>query len=258
MGRRLIPTIDSTPECMAINRFASYLGWLLAIVFFAGLVIATRHLHRQRLLVAELREDPAGLHLFLNRSVAPDASRVLITGDSRAAHLGDLQLENQVTDNRGVAGQTTSEVLARAGRDLVLEPPTALIVVAGVNDLTVEADDEATDAAIRNVSDLLRIGHRLAIPTIVVEAWPPKRSAGLRGLLLPAAMDSNLERLNREVRTACSTHGATFVETDFLLDPDGGLADRFTRDALHLNSTGNTAVRDAIVKALRNADGGED
>ena len=243
---------------MAINRFASYLGWLLAIVFFAGLVISTRHLQRQRFLVAELREDPAGLQLFRDRIVTPDASRVLITGDSRAAHLEDLRLEDQVTDNRGVPGQTTSEILARAGRDLVLETPSALIVVAGVNDFTIEADDEATDAAIRNIHDLVLIGRRLAIPTIVVEAWPPKRSAGLRGLLLPAAMDSNLERLNREVRTACSAHGATFVETGFLLDPDGGLADRFTRDALHLNETGNAAVRDAIVKALRNADGGED
>ncbi len=243
---------------MAINRFASYLGWLLAIAFLIGLVITARHLHRQRLLVAELRDDPAGLQLFRDRLAALDESRVLIIGDSRAAHLGDLRLEDRATDNRGVPGQTTSEILARAGRDLILEPPSALIVVAGVNDLTVEADDEATNAAIRNVNDLVVMGRRLAIPTIVVETWPPQRSAGLRGLLLPAAMDSNLERLNREVRTACGTHGATFVETDFLLEPDGGLADRFTRDALHLNTAGNAAIRDAIVKALRNTDGSED
>ena len=240
---------------MAINRVASHLGWILAIALLVVLAITARELHRQRLVVASLRDDPAGLELFRDRLVDPAASRILVVGDSRATHLGDLGLETSATDNRGVAGQTTSEILARAGRDLVLEPPSALVVLAGVNDLVIEADADAADAAIRNVTELTRIGRRLSIPTVVVETWPPKRTAGIRGRLLPAAMIPNLDRLNDGIRTACLGNGATFVETDFLLDPDGELADRFVRDALHLNRTGNAAVRDAIVAALGNGDG---
>ena len=223
---------------------------MLSVVLAGALFVTAAQLQRQRSIVASLRLDPAGLSLFRDRTGTIERPKVMVIGDSRAAGLGSIDHDGWTTDNRGISGQTTSEILARAGRDLVLDPPDVVVFIGGVNDLTIQANEEATDAAAQNIEDFIRIADRLAIPTIVVDPWPARRSASLRGRLLPSSFEESLDALRARVAGSCVHNDVDFVSAGFLLDPSGTVRKEYARDALHLNDAGNAALGRAVAEAL--------
>ncbi len=208
---------------------------------------------RHRLQIeAKLRLSTALLEK--HRGIAPKEGRplLLLTGDSRAAALGDDPLGRFTVENRGLAGQSSIELVARIGRDLAQLRPDHAVVIIGVNDLkTSDASDEQVRQAAVSIVEIVQIAEAMDVPMTICAIWPAASASGLRGLLLPGDFPSLIEDLNEKIRAVTDGDGVGLVEVEWLLDDAGtSVRSRFSKDALHLNASGNEILRKSILDSI--------
>ena len=224
------------------------LGWLLALGFATISVILGAMLNRRVAMEASLRADVAGLST--HRGLAPlESPNVVLLGDSRARALGSPEIDGLSVRNLGIPGQTSAEVLARAGRDLVLARPDAAILICGVNDLKTGQAADAVGRAADATNDLLDVASSLGIPTLVVHTWP-NAEVDLRARLLPRDLPERCRDLKSRLESVPRSPEIVFVSIDSLIREDGYVRPEIARDALHLNDAGNRLVIEALTPFL--------
>lgn len=233
------------------TKFALFLGWGLAAVFGLGLAVSIWMLQGRFAIEASLRSDPAGMAAHRGRDIEGAEPRLLLLGDSRAARLGTPALTGWTIDNRGIGGQTFPQILARGARDLVLSPPDALVIIGGINDLKSGTNEASVEQASSAAAELLAIAAKLQIPTLVVETWPQASTTSVRGSFLPSDLPARVDELNAVLQEMAMTHELDYMETDFLLDRHGLVAENYAADALHLSKEGNEALSNQLDEALR-------
>ena len=229
-------------------RFLGISGLLIILCLLAGTILLGLELRQRLRIEADLRSDIAGLSIHRGLTRPADGPLLVILGDSRAAALGTPDVPGWTVFNLGVPGQSSSEVLARAGRDLVLLNPDRLVLITGVNDLKQGESDPAIQGASDDVVEILSIADRLGIRSTFVAPWPAA-TGSLRSTLLPDDLSSRRRRLRDEV----NQHGpetATVVWVTGLLDLDDHVRADLARDALHLNDGGNAILLDSLLQKV--------
>jgi lysophospholipase L1-like esterase len=149
--------------------------------------------------------------------------------------------------DRGISGQTTSQMLLRMMSDVVALRPHAVHIMGGTNDIagnTGPMTPQMSEDNIRAMADIAqRHGIKVMIASIPPAAsfpWAPK----IETRRAIASLNQRLERLARET-------GATWVDYHRALD-DGtgamkpGLAD----DGVHPNEAGYAAMGKVIEPVL--------
>ena len=232
-------------------RFLGILGWLIAILLMGVVAILAWQLDRRLDIEAGLRADVGGLSIHRGREAASSPC-VVIIGDSRATALGEPDIDGWSVINLGVPGQTTAEILARAGRDLVLLRPDAVVLITGINDLKSGESEDAIDQAAAATRDIIQVTASLGQPTMMIETWP-QANLGVRTLLLPQDLPERCLRLADDLKSHPDTQKADFITIQQLLGEDGLVRTEFARDALHLNQAGQQLLVDAI-KAFLGSD----
>ena len=224
-------------------RNVAIFGWILAAALSVAVILLTRQLDRRLATEAGIRANPAGLDTHRDIEV-PTTRWLMVLGDSRAAGLGGADLPGWEILNLGIPGQTSAEILARAGRELVLLDPDALVLIGGINDLKTGEAEDAIARATRNLVDVARVAERLDIPILIVDAWP-NAELGARSLLLPADLQDRCNRLAVALRRSLDGSAVQFVDIP-LLGEDGHVRSELARDALRLNDAGNRILSDTI------------
>lgn len=129
--------------------------------------------------------------------------------------------------NRGISGETTSQVLARL--DSAINEPLAVFLLIGTNDLSVGIPE---DEILRNLRDTLReIGRHTERCPVYVQSVMPRT----------AAYGERISRLNQRLEQLCEGDfpSAHFVDLwRALATPEGILRPEFSLDKLHLNADG--------------------
>lgn len=230
-------------------RFLGILGWSLAILLAGVVVILAWQLDRRLDIESGLRSDVAGLSIHRGLP-APKTPSVMIIGDSRAAGVGEPEIDGWTVINLGVPGQTTAEVLARAGRDLVLLDPDAVVLITGINDLKSGDPAAAVERAAGAARDIVRVTTALGQPTLVIHAWP-HAGVGPRSSLLPRDLPDRCLALADVLGGYPDIQEADFASMRQFVGEDGLVKSEFARDALHLNQAGQQLVVDAIAAFLQ-------
>lgn len=85
-----------------------------------------------------------------NAKLAPpakDENRVVFIGDSITAGWKlDEYFPNQPFINRGIGGQTTSQILLRFRQDIINLKPKAVVILAGTNDIAANTGPATLEA----------------------------------------------------------------------------------------------------------------
>lgn len=230
------------------SRTLGILGWSTAFVLFGTTAVLAWQLDRRLGIESRIRSDVGGLGIHRDLD-APGSPSVVILGDSRAAGLGEPEIEGWNVVNLGVPGQTTAEVLSRAGRDLVLLDPNAVVLITGINDLKSGEGKPAVNRAAEATRDIVRIAGALDQPILVIETWP-QAAVGLRSALLPEDLPNRCNRLADELNGHPETQSAYFAAMHKLLGEDGLVRIELARDSLHLNQTGHRIVVETIENFL--------
>ena len=211
------------------------------------------------------REVAAQRHLLrdwagLTRYGSDDAEvRPPAPGENRVVFLGDQITEDWPAFfpgrpylNRGIAGQTTPQMLVRFRQDVISLKPNVVVIHGGNNDLAGvagPATDEMIADNVMSMTELARAhGIRVVIASVnpVCDCFPdqPRRRR----------MQPRIREANDALKAYAARSGSVYLDYFSALADGDDLKKEFTRDGLLPNEAGYRVMarlaRQAIAEAL--------
>lgn len=155
--------------------------------------------------------------------------------------------------NRGVAGQSTSEMLLRFRRDVVELRPAAVVIMAGAADVAAGLPAEETRRHLASMADIAR-AHEI---DVVFASNLPAGDGAQAGSGERAP--GRLDELNAWIKGyALSTENGFVDYRPAVNDERGGLRREFSEDGGRLNARGYAAMREVFARFDKEASGGSE
>ncbi|MCP3733535.1 GDSL-type esterase/lipase family protein [Sphingomonas sp. RP10(2022)] len=193
------------------------------------------------------RADNARLH------AAGMRPRVVFIGDSITENWGvaDPSLFAPTTVDRGIAGQTSGQILLRFYQDVVRLSPRVVHLNAGTNDLgvmgsTVVTDDEIVD----NLRAMIDMAQANRIAVVLTGILPSTGST----LFHTSGEPRRIRAINARLSQLADERRIVFVDYAAAIgDAEGGIRAGFTNDGVHPNRAAYAAMRPLAERAIARA-----
>jgi lysophospholipase L1-like esterase len=176
--------------------------------------------------------------------------RVVFLGDSitelwRAADPGFF---NDRIVNRGISGQTSSQLLLRFEQDVVALHPKVVHIMIGTNDVAGNTGPERPEDLKNNLRAMVAVAEANRI-RVVLGAIPPASVISWRPSIHPAAQ---IRELNAWMAGYAKAEGVGFVDYRPVLGaPDGGMKPALSRDGVHPLKAGYALMRPMAEAAVK-------
>lgn len=191
--------------------------------------MATRHLR----VVGFGDSTTAGTPSFLSPLEAPPEGRG--NPESQYAYWMMKAHPSWIVMNRGINGQRSDEILSRFQRDVLLEKPDYVIILAGVNDVYQGLPLESIE---RNLLEMYQHAARAKIVPVAATVLPYNTAS--------KSESSKIQKLNNWIRNTAKSIGIPFCDTNgAVADPSNPDRLRGSPDGLHPDVSGyqNMGVR---------------
>jgi lysophospholipase L1-like esterase len=192
-----------------------------------------------------------------NAALPPPANhehRVVFLGDSitdfwgRGPH-GTFFPEKPYI-NRGISGQTTPQMLIRFQQDVVHLEPSAVVILAGTNDITGNTGPSTPEMIEDNLESMAQIAKANGISVILASitpafAYPWK----------PAIQPTNtIREVNEWMRNYCTKEGCTYLDYySSMADPTGAMLPGLSVDGVHPTVSGYNVMAPLAERAISQA-----
>ena len=185
---------------------------------------------------------------------APGEARVVFFGDSITDAWGRAEgtrfFPGKPYVNRGIAGQTTAQMLLRFRQDVIALRPAAVVILAGTNDIagnTGLATLPMIEDNLRSMTELAQANHIRVILASVLPVSDYPWHPGLR----PAG---KVRALNAWIESCAASSGATYLDYyDALTNALGGMDSRLAADGVHPTPTGYAIMARLAQQAVERA-----
>jgi lysophospholipase L1-like esterase len=186
---------------------------------------------------------------------APGENRVVFFGDS----ITDIwpiadSFPGKPYVNRGIGGQTTSQMLVRFRQDVINLQPKAVVILAGTNDIAGNSgpiSNEDIEANLASLADLAR-ANKIAVifsSILPVHNYTPQS----QDFYAQRPMDRILA-LNRWLKDYCAANRVVYLDYFSAVVDDKGLLKRdLADDGLHPNKAGYAIMVPLVQKAIEKA-----
>ena len=153
--------------------------------------------------------------------------------------------------NRGIAGQTTAQMLIRFKPDVINLKPKVVVILAGINDINGMTGPTTNDMIKDNISSMVEIAQSNGIKVVLSTLLPCYSIKG-RSDLKPA---DRVVELNAWIKKYAKEKNCVYLDYFTpLADENNGLKKEFTPDGVHPNKAGYDImapiVKNSIQKAL--------
>lgn len=154
--------------------------------------------------------------------------------------------------NRGIGGETTSQMVARFQQDVVDLHPSVVVILAGINDIAENNGPVPLEETFNNIVSMVKQAQANNIRAVVSSVLPanffPWRPA-----LRPA---DKVIALNTLLASYCRTHNIVYLDYySKMVNDKKGLDKTLAEDGVHPTRAGYKIMRplaeEAIAKALR-------
>jgi lysophospholipase L1-like esterase len=186
---------------------------------------------------------------------APGERRVVFFGDSITEGWPLAKsFPDQPYVNRGISGQTTSQMLIRFRPDVIDLKPTAVVILAGTNDIagnTGPMSLEDIEGNLASMADLARAhGVRVIISSVLpLHNYTPE-SIGYFAEHPP----EQIRELNRWLQAYCQSQGCIYLDYfSSMVDESGKLKKDLSGDGLHPNPAGYAVMTPLAEAAIQKA-----
>ena len=197
--------------------------------------------------LARYREANAALKL-----AAPGENRVVFFGDSITDIWKlDESFPGKPYINRGIGGQTTSQMLVRFRQDVIDLRPKAVVILAGTNDIagnTGPISNQDIEANLASMAELARVhGIRMIVSSILpVNNY----TSGPRDFFEQRPLERILA-LNSWLKDYCNKNHLTYLDYfSAMVDSKGLLQRDLANDGLHPNKAGFAVMAPLAEKAI--------
>ena len=237
----------------AIAKSGSSTVWLrklfvaALIVFLAMLCIAIRIAPVDVIKFAGLKR-----YKTINQALSPQTDRVVFIGDSITDYWNFLQFfPGKPYVNRGILGQTTSQILLRFRQDVVDLHPDTVVILAGTNDLA-EANGIVTlediESNYASMSDLARSN---GVHVIWSSVLPIHNHALFSSHMLKEHSPEKILLLNSWLRKYCADEHMQYLDYfDNMVDEHGLMKPELSDDGIHPNRNGYALMADLANAAI--------
>ena len=178
--------------------------------------------------------------------------KIVFLGDSITEFwsIGDPELFEPGVINRGISGQTSSQMLVRFWQDVVRLNPEVVHIMAGTNDLAENTGYVSDEAFKGNIEAMVTLAQSHGIG-VILASIPPAGSFGWRPELNPP---ERISHLNQWIKEYAAQQGAVFVDYHSLLTDDGAkMSADLTHDGVHPHRGGYARMRETARQAIAKA-----
>jgi lysophospholipase L1-like esterase len=170
--------------------------------------------------------------------------------------------------NRGISGQTTPQMLVRMYPDIIEHKPAAMVVLAGINDISQNTGPATAEMVEENIMAMTDLAQHNEIKVILCSILPVSDYAFLKQqasgkvnpyMKVPVTAThppEDILKLNAWMKQYAEKVNAIYVDYfSVLVDEKGFLKESCSEDGIHPNAEGykimTKTVEKAIEKALR-------
>lgn len=171
---------------------------------------------------------------------APGEPRVIFFGDSITDgwHL-DQYFPGKGYINRGISGQTTSQMLVRFREDVIALHPAAVVILAGTNDIAGNTGSIPVEDIEDNYASMAELAHANGIPLIFSSVTPVNDYTPQSQNFFAQRDPEKILALNKWLKSYCSANGLTYLDYfSAMVDEHGLLRKDLAADGLHPNEAG--------------------
>lgn len=188
-----------------------------------------------------------------NVAMGDKAPRVVFMGDSITEGWSrlDPDLFAQGFANRGISGQTSSQMLVRFYQDVVALRPQVVHIMAGTNDIAGNGGPTSAEEyrnTIRAMVDIARANHI----QVVLGSIPPADHFDWIPGIKPALQ---IKDLNAWLKSYARDNGLTFADYhSALTGPNGEMLPAYATDGVHPITAGYAVMRPIAARAIADAE----
>ncbi len=202
--------------------------------------------------------DWANINRFTaeNKKLGPPSSR-----DKRVVFMGNSITEGWINMlpqffegrpyiNRGIGGQTTSQMLVRFKQDVVDLKPTVVVILGGTNDIAGNTGPTTVEMIFENLVSMAELARANKIQVILSSVLPVYDYPWNPGLK-PA---EKIMALNDKLRNWCAANNAIYLDYfSAMVDERNGLKASLTNDGVHPTVAGYKVMEPLLEKAISEA-----
>ncbi len=157
--------------------------------------------------------------------------------------------------NRGIGGQTTSQMLLRFREDVVALKPSAVVILAGTNDIAQNAGRVPVEVIEGNLASMAEVAQANGIKVVFASLLPVSDDKLDRnGRRLERSKErplATLQALNTWMAAYAGRHGHVYLDYFAVLaDNAGVLRTTLTEDGLHPNAAGYALMAPLAERAI--------
>lgn len=150
--------------------------------------------------------------------------------------------------NRGIIGQTTPQMLVRFRQDVIELHPTAVVILAGTNDIAGNTGPETLETIEGNLMSMTELARANGIHVLLASLLPTTDYPWRRGLE-PA---TKIRALNEWIANYCKEQRLVYVDYySSLTDENGGTKQGLSKDGVHPNASGYAIMQLVVEGALK-------
>ncbi|MCE2612035.1 SGNH/GDSL hydrolase family protein [Flavobacteriaceae bacterium D16] len=185
---------------------------------------------------------------------AKGEKRVVFIGNSITigwlSHYPDY-FEGKPYINRGIGGQTSSQMLLRFRQDVIHLNPAVVVILAGINDIAQNTGPISLEDIMENLRCMTELALHHDIRVILASVTPAADFNWRPGL----EPDQKIPKLNSMIKAYAEKTGITYLDYfSAMSDGKNGLKKHLGSDGVHPNKTGYQVMapltEEAIEKAL--------
>lgn len=153
--------------------------------------------------------------------------------------------------NRGISGQTTSQMLVRFHQDVVNLQPKAVVILAGTNDIAGNTGPISNEDIEANYASLAELARAHDIRVIFSSVLPVRNSTPKSQEFFDSRPMDRILTLNRWLKDYCADNHLVYLNYfDAMSDDKGMLKRDLADDGLHPNKAGFAVMTPLAEKAI--------
>jgi len=149
--------------------------------------------------------------------------------------------------NRGISGQTTPQMLLRFRQDVIDLKPSAVVILAGINDIAGNTGPSTIDMIFDNIISMVELAKANSIKVLICSVLPANDFPWRPGME-PA---EKVMALNSKLQNYATKNNLVYVDYfSVMVDEYNGLKEELGSDGVHPNKEGYLIMEPILEKAL--------
>ena len=152
--------------------------------------------------------------------------------------------------NRGISGETSSQMLLRFRQDVIDLRPALVVILAGINDIAENTGPISLDDVMGNIKSMAELAGANKIHVVLCSVLPAN-TFPWRPDIKPA---DKVITLNAMIKSYADTHNIEYVDYyTAMVDNEKGLDKKYSKDGVHPVLSGYKIMEPLIEKAIAKA-----